>query len=97
MFVTGGRGVFLGRPWLYPRKTVPECLGIGIYGYGYRVWSGSHVPEGIVGYGILCHEGIRIWIKKQTQVVFLILAICNKKNKYSNCSYDNELSNTEST
>jgi len=97
VFITGSPGVFLGRPWPYLRKTVPEHLGTGIYGHGHGVRSGSHVPKGIAGYGILHHEGIRIWIKKQTQVVFLILAICNKKNKYSNCSYDNELSNTEST
>ena len=64
VFIMGGPRVFLGHLWLYPRKTVPECSGTGIYGYGYRVWLGSHVPEGIVGYGISRHEGIRIWIKQ---------------------------------
>jgi len=81
VFVTGGPGVFLGRLWPYPRKTVPERSGMGIYGYGYGVRSASRVPEGIAGYGILCHEGIRIWIKNRTQVVFLIPATCNKKEQ----------------
>jgi hypothetical protein len=61
-----------GRPWgifgppvAVPEKNCTRMLRHRNYGYGYRVWLGSHVPEGIVGYGILCHEGIRIWIKKQ--------------------------------
>jgi hypothetical protein len=66
VFITGGPRVFLGRLWPYPRKTIPKHSGTGIYGHGHGVRSGSHVPEGIAGYGISHHEGIGIWIKKQT-------------------------------
>jgi hypothetical protein len=71
---TGGPGVFLGHPYLYPGKTVPGCSGAGNYGHGHGDHSGSHVPEGISGYGFSSHV-FRFMIKNNVRHVFLILAM----------------------
>ena len=68
----GGPRVFLGHPCLYPRKTPPEHSGTGNYGHRHRDQLGSRVPKGIAGYRISSHNGTRIWIGNQMQVVFLI-------------------------
>jgi hypothetical protein len=57
---TGSPEVFLGHLCLYPRKTIPGCLGVGNYGHGHGVHSGSRVPEGILGYRILSHVGVQL-------------------------------------
>ncbi len=56
----GGPRVFLGHLCLFPRKTLPECSGMGNYSHGHRDQLGFCVLEGILGYGYLSHVGIAL-------------------------------------